>query len=746
MESVRRELLEKVGVYPSHHWLTDCWNALSLQRPQHSLQADDILEQIIHHDLRDVVRIFDEDDGGDSDSDTGVSLPSVQVRQAIRHSQQQQQQFKAQLPASFRLLVQVEEILDVSVNAMTRLEYGPTNSNTAPTPVGNQLKRCLKIAYTDGFVGGTGHSRYINQNNNINNNTENQPPEEILVAMEVQAIPDLSVHSRAGLKILLQGPLTIRRGVALWHGGTTTVVGGRVTALEDMQQQALQQAQRLAGVGVDPTVRALIGTQPLTTEDEANNDEGEHESGDVTAPPPAPFSAPPTAPFVATATAAVPPDNHHHYTPPPVAAVPSQPTPPRGQNPYSSNSNPYASNSTNGNATSSHPQNNNHNSNHGNISNTDASIQQAPAISHTSVQNPYGRRIAPANPYGMHTTTASAQTPPAVATTNAATSSRTHPVVSRSNNNNPYASSRNIRNDSLSPLRSARSKSTTAAAAAPTTMGSLTTTTAISGTRSATANNNNTNNTQNSHASVTTSTTTLSSGSCQNVANPYAKTAAKQGAVDHANAPASPDAIMIDDDDHDNGVGENNNNEISPQGSDVLPMEVDNDMEISGASSALTPFPELFATLQSLVESSRENYQLHLNKEWKVELQQVGARVDFNILGVKKPGSKKKEYTYWLLFKFGAPRDPSSRLITCQVDSVKVEAHLGHSAPDLRKLRKTESAKAQKICKDGGQRLLASIMIPKVYRVTLVDLPDNFWQQTGRCLDGTQPILYIKEA
>ena len=86
MESVRRELLEKVGVYPSHHWLADCWNALSLQRPQHSLQADDILEQIIHHDLRDVVRTFDDDDddGGDSSSDTSVSLPSVQVRQAIR--------------------------------------------------------------------------------------------------------------------------------------------------------------------------------------------------------------------------------------------------------------------------------------------------------------------------------------------------------------------------------------------------------------------------------------------------------------------------------------------------------------------------------------------------------------------------------------------------------------------------------------------------------------------------------------
>ena len=72
-------------------------------------------------------------------------------------------------------------------------------------------------------------------------------------------------------------------------------------------------------------------------------------------------------------------------------------------------------------------------------------------------------------------------------------------------------------------------------------------------------------------------------------------------------------------------------------------------------------------------------------------------------------------------------------------------AGLGQSAPELRKLRKTQGAEAQRICKEGGQRILSSIGVPKVYRVTLADLPDDFWQQTERSLDGKHPILYLRE-
>jgi len=330
METLRRELQEKVGIYPSDHWLTDCWQALSLER--NPVAADDVLEQILHHDLRDVVRTFGSNYHHENDS-----LPPVQLRNAIRQSQQADHQFKAQLPESFVLLVQIEEVLDVSVNAMTRLEHGPTSANSSPAPAGNQFKRCLKIAYTDGFTA-SGQSMF---------DDENQPAQEILVGMEIQHIIDLSVHSLAGIKVILKSPLQIRRGVALWHAGNTTVIGGSVGALVNMQHQALQQAKRLAGVGVDPTVRALIGTQPLEEED--IDDEGEHESGDVPTPPVraplatvSPTDPPQVSPHVPLSS--MPPPQT--FQPPPTPSSAQNLTPPIRHNPYVSQnavSNMYAS-------------------------------------------------------------------------------------------------------------------------------------------------------------------------------------------------------------------------------------------------------------------------------------------------------------------------------------------------------------------------------------------------------------------
>jgi len=51
------------------------------------------------------------------------------------------------------------------------------------------------------------------------------------------------------------------------HEGNTLVLGGSVDSLVDIQRKALVDARKEAGVGVDPTVRALIWN-PDTGEDQ----------------------------------------------------------------------------------------------------------------------------------------------------------------------------------------------------------------------------------------------------------------------------------------------------------------------------------------------------------------------------------------------------------------------------------------------------------------------------------------------
>jgi hypothetical protein len=638
MESVRRDLREKVGIRPSEHWWSDCLSALSLRR--NSPQADDVLEQILHHDLRDVVRAFEENNL--------VDLPSVGLRQAIQQSQQGPH-YRADLPASFALLVQVEEFLDISTNAMKRLELGPTAS-ADPSPVGNQSKRCLKLAYTDGYESRTGTPFY----------NENQPPQDdaVMVAMEIQPIPDLSSHSNAGLKVLLKGPLTIRRGVAFWHPGNTTVIGGRVAALVEIQRQALSQAKRLAGVGVDPTIRALIGTQSNLVEEE---DEGEHESGDVVPQPP---RAPPATTIISPPP--VPPPTMGPPRPMEQSArfqvVSASRPPPR---PAVPSRNPYAAASTHHPATA--PSNRN------------------PPLTTVSTSPPQMTRN-PSNSYSMSASSTS--------------SNRSNPYASRGN---PYASS---------------SQSTASVSPAAPIIGQSSANPYVSST---TAGNSRTN-------PYVSSTTAGSSRT-----NPYARarpeTAVRPTHASTAGGTAGDDGMETSDRTNDGGV---------------IPMEMETVALTPVASGSMISFAALHARLLGFVQSTGEDYRRAMGETWLVDLEMIGTRVDFNIASKKRPGSKKKDYEYWLLFKFGGDAQETGPLITCQLDSATVEASFGHSAAVLRALRKTRSTEAQQICKDGGQQLMSLLVVRQTWRVRLVELDENYWQQTERTLDSKQPILYIQ--
>ena len=204
----------------SDDWLTAC--RIHLRETNQPETADSVLYQVLHSDLRNVVK-RDEDDGI--------------LRRALSQNHEN-------LDASFSLMVQVEELLDVSLNAEARLEVGPASS-TAPTPIGNQRMRCLKLYLSDGY----------------------HPTPQHLVAMEVSPLPDLSVNSKAGLKVVLRGPLTCRNGIIILNPGNAAVLGGSVASLVEIQRKALEQAKKVAGVGVDPTVRALIWN-PVGAEDE----------------------------------------------------------------------------------------------------------------------------------------------------------------------------------------------------------------------------------------------------------------------------------------------------------------------------------------------------------------------------------------------------------------------------------------------------------------------------------------------
>jgi hypothetical protein len=248
-QEIRAKLESSAGVLPSDDWLTACRAHLQLTNQD---TVDDILHQVFHADLRDVVRPLNETIVGQS-----ASSQSDVLRRNLKESSTGSSRL-ATLPSNFLLLVQVEELLDVSLNAEARFAIGPASPSN-PAPIGNQAKRCLKLYMSDGYL-----------------------PLIHLVGMEVTPIPNLSVQSSAGIKVLLKGSIQIRHGLLQLSPQNTTVLGGHVAALLQVQRQALEQAKKLAGV--DKTVRALIGDDAAMQLEE--DDEGEAASADVVARPP----------------------------------------------------------------------------------------------------------------------------------------------------------------------------------------------------------------------------------------------------------------------------------------------------------------------------------------------------------------------------------------------------------------------------------------------------------------------------
>ena len=146
ISSVKEYMITKFHVSLHEEWLMECVKALREAGGVggSGIQGgidDDFLwrvyEQVLNGDLRDSVN--------------GVGDSTRQLREAIRSSLLPPPAVPPKLPAGFKIMVQLDELVDVSTNAQHRAERGASRSQGFGNP-GFYGGRCLKLAMTDGWV------------------------------------------------------------------------------------------------------------------------------------------------------------------------------------------------------------------------------------------------------------------------------------------------------------------------------------------------------------------------------------------------------------------------------------------------------------------------------------------------------------------------------------------------------------------------------------------------------------------
>ena len=177
--------------------------------------------------------------------------PARQLRDGIIRSSQATYNYKHVLPKPFALLCQLEELSDVSLSFEKRLQTSERNGGNRTGTNNQNYSRCLELCMSNGH-------EYNTEDNSIAN----------FVGIETDVIPNLSTSSLAGIKVLLKGPLDIRHQILLLHQANCFVLGGCVDELVRHQREAIEKAKRTAGVGIDPTIRALIGNTDLDDDGE----------------------------------------------------------------------------------------------------------------------------------------------------------------------------------------------------------------------------------------------------------------------------------------------------------------------------------------------------------------------------------------------------------------------------------------------------------------------------------------------
>jgi RecQ mediated genome instability protein len=256
MQDACTQLQEIAGVRPSRAWLSQQAGVVG---------ADDLLQQILYQDLRHVVR-EDREPAAIDNHQAQQWRRILQSHQDMRNNNNNHLMHATMLstlPESFKLMIQIEEVVDVAQATEARLgNASAAAGNNRGQQQSNLQQRCLKLCITDGY------------HDNPQPQPQQQPRQQqhsniVMMAMEVSAIPSLSANTPAGAKMVLHGPIPVRWGVLLLHQGNALVLGGSVARLVELQSEALADAKKLAGVGVDPTVRALVWN-PDMGDDEGN--------------------------------------------------------------------------------------------------------------------------------------------------------------------------------------------------------------------------------------------------------------------------------------------------------------------------------------------------------------------------------------------------------------------------------------------------------------------------------------------
>jgi hypothetical protein len=278
------------GIVPRPGWYEACLDRLRAQqegqgggrRRQCRGSADDadaVYAQALHHDLRHVV------------DRSNPSRAAARLRDAVRNC-------NGPIPTAssipIRILVQVEEVVNVAqprdARMMMTMSVQGAPAATGPaapegTAPGANASRCLKLQLVDGYF-------YDDDDNDVDRAMSDggarMSREKPLVGMEVVPIPNLSERTLAGTKLLLclgteepsESPLLdSSHGVLLLTPTNCLVVGGGVRDLEDRQVSDRRDTRERSGVGSDPTVRALISQNYLSSSGENGEDDGNEPLG-----------------------------------------------------------------------------------------------------------------------------------------------------------------------------------------------------------------------------------------------------------------------------------------------------------------------------------------------------------------------------------------------------------------------------------------------------------------------------------
>lgn len=286
LQRLHANLKAQAGISPSDQWLRQCLHHLDTNHGGGGAATEEnIWQQILHCDLRDVVRSSSNDgsssnNGSDDNSDNGSGDLCGEeaariLREAIETSKRSNGNgnsnstaggyrsiHKATLPANFKLLVQMEEAVDGTMNSEQSLGGSATSNNSNIGGNGgfngggtrNPKYRSLKIAFSDGYC-----ANGTSSNHNEACST--------MQAMETHPLSTLSPHSPPGTKLLLHGPITVRFGILQLNDANAIVLGGSVAEWTNVAEKVKERVRRERGVGVDPTLRALIWN-PLMGDEE----------------------------------------------------------------------------------------------------------------------------------------------------------------------------------------------------------------------------------------------------------------------------------------------------------------------------------------------------------------------------------------------------------------------------------------------------------------------------------------------